>query len=68
MEEFLEDEYYNTKNPSSFTSLRSVLKLFKEKFPNSDQNFVENWLVKQETYSLHKSSRKKFIRSKFISK
>ena len=67
-DEILSKIYYNPKNPSAFSSVDKLYKTAKIKIPSLKRKYVENWLQSQETYTLYKSIRKKFLRNPMVSR
>jgi len=61
MDKVLEDIYYNLDSPSSFTGINSLYKEAKKQLPNISVSDVKRWLCKQESHTLHKPRRKKFL-------
>ncbi|GFT73798.1 integrase catalytic domain-containing protein [Trichonephila clavipes] len=62
VEDILEDIYYDVQNPASYGGVK---KLAKE--ANVPVKVAEKWLMKQDTYTLHKPVRFKFQRRKTLS-
>lgn len=58
MEE-LEKQYYDPGHESSFSGARKLISVNKGKLSSSE---IKDWLIKQDTYTLHKPIRKKFPR------
>src|SRR5258708_37137271 len=58
--------YYDTKNPASFSSVNKLYDEVIKKFPSTTLKDVGEWLSTQITYTLHKPSRKNFLRNKII--
>jgi len=54
---FLDNVYYDPKNPAVFGSVEKLLKASKNK-----KRDVEEWLSSQDTYTLHRPVRKGFSR------
>lgn len=55
--------YYDTSNPSGYSSIDKLTKAMKGKMNTDD---VKRWLQSQETYTLHKPVHRKFPRNKYI--
>ena len=62
-EEYLHDLYYNPESPASFGGVEAVYRASKEdgKFQLS-RNKIRTWLRQQDTYTLHRPVRYRFIR------
>ena len=65
--ELLRQLYETTKSPHSFSGIRGLLKLAQQHNPNISRHDVQDFLQKQESYTLHKITSKKFPRRKIIS-
>jgi hypothetical protein len=63
MEKALKKVYYDVKHPASFSSLPKLHKFFKGKL---SKKFIKNWLSKQETYTLHRYTRRNFDRNRYF--
>ena len=66
-EKYLASIYYNPKHPGSFcgpTKLFNVVK--REGKHNLGMSQIKKWLAAQDTYTLHRSARKKIKRNKVI--
>lgn len=61
---YLRSIYYNPTHPSSFGSINNLHKTTKLKFPGIPKEFISDWLKEQYTYTLHKNSRKRFLRNR----
>ena len=64
MESLLQDVYYNLSSPACYSGLNSVYKEAKKRFPTIKISDVETFLQSQDTYTLHKSARRRFHRNK----
>lgn len=62
----LEKLYYNPKIPGSFSGLNSFQKYLKQNKINIKKNDVLDWFQDQESYTLHKPVKKKFLRNQII--
>ncbi len=60
--------YYNIKNPSSFKGIHTLYYQAKKINPMINIVDVKNWLMKQDTYTLHHYKINKFRRNLTISK
>jgi hypothetical protein len=66
--DFLEREYYNIKNPVSFSSVKKLLNLAKQNgFPETTKTDVQKFLNSQDLYTKYFVSRKKFRRRRIFS-
>ena len=53
--------YYSLeKNPTSFSNVKVLYKHAKRQNPHITKNYVQGWLIKQPTYSLHRQVRINF--------
>lgn len=66
-EEILNKLYYNPSHPAGFSSVQK-LHFYANKENIVSKKEVEEWLMKQNTYTLHKPRVKNFNRSKYIVK
>ena len=62
----LEQLYYNPKSPAAYAGEQALYKLAKQSSKKVKLQDVRDWLRKQQTYTLHKSIRKKFLRRKTV--
>ena len=58
----LEQNYYNPKFPGSYSGLSSLIR----NAHSIDKGTIKRWLSKQDTYTLHKTPRRRFPRRKII--
>ena len=58
----LHDLYYNVNSSSAFTGKNAFFKEAKKQIPSLTRKYVDNWLQKQLTYTLHKPVRYNFKR------
>ena len=58
--------YYNVNEPGSFTAPATFYRAVKEKSNNITRKHVNDWLNAQDTYTLHRRTRKKFRRNRII--
>ena len=67
MEKVLEEIYYDPSQPGSFDGVesiyRAVLARGHKKIPRKK---IQEWLRKQETYTLHKPARRRYTRNRVI--
>ena len=63
---FLKKLYYNVNEPGSFTAPATFYRAVKEKSNNITRKQVNEWLNAQDTYTLHRRTRKKFHRNRII--
>ena len=62
----LEQLYYNPKSPAAYAGEQALYKLAKQSSKKVKLQDVRDWLRKQQTYTLHKSICKKFLRRKTV--
>ena len=58
--------YETSKTPHSFTGIQGLLKTARKIDPSITRKDVKSFLEKQESYTLHKITRKKFTRRKVL--
>ena len=66
--DYLKDKYYNIKEPSSFQNVDKIYNSVKEKFPQVNRKFIQNWLNKQTTFTVHQPAKLNFKRNPIVSK
>jgi len=66
IDKILNELYFNPKYAGSFSGVSAFYKLIKEKKLAFIRKEIKNWLVKQESYSIHKSIKKNFKRNRVI--
>ena len=67
MEKVLNKIYYNLQDAGSFSGVDALLRAAKEKgLKKITRKQVQNWLKKQEVYSLHQPARRHFPRNRVI--
>lgn len=66
VEPVLENIYFNLNNPSCFSSIKNLYKEAKKELPSLSRHEVQEWLSKQEAYSLHKPATKRFLRNPVV--
>lgn len=59
MEKILEKHYYNPSDPGSFSSIANLARA-----AGVSNREAKNWLLAQDTYTLHRLARKKFPRNR----
>ena len=59
--------YETCKSPHSFGGVDGLLKIAKKEHPYITKNDVINFLQDQSSYTLHKNTRKRFLRRKILS-
>ena len=64
MDDVLREIYYDPSHPAGYSGLEPVYKAAKKKLPTLKRNQVQLWLKKQDTYTLHKPSRRKYNRNR----
>ena len=62
----LEQLYYNPKSPAAYAGEQALYKLAKQSSKKVKLQDIRDWLRKQQTYTLHKPIRKKFLRRKTV--
>ena len=62
----LEQLYNNPKSPAGYTGEQALYKLAKQSSKKVKLQDVRDWLRKQQTYTLHKPIRKKFLQHKTV--
>lgn len=55
--------YFDPDNPSCFTGAETLYQSAKKQLPELSRKEVKEWLMKQESYSLHAPARKRFLRN-----
>ena len=67
VDEYLSSVYYDPKRPGSFGGAESLYRDVKDegKFKLSRKQ-ISNWLMKQDTYTLHAPARRHFKRNRVI--
>lgn len=55
--------YYDPKHPAGFSNVNKLWLASKKKIPRKE---IQEWLMKQECYTRHKSRRKSFPRRSYI--
>ena len=67
MEDKLQKIYYDLGNGASFSGPDALYRVLKQKgFKKVKHKQIEDWLQKQETYSIHKPVRHRFPRNRVI--
>lgn len=64
--DLLEKIYFDLDNPASYGSVNSLYNAAKAKNKNISFKHTKEWLSNQPTYSLHKQSRKHFLRRQTV--
>ena len=65
---YLTDLYYNLESPVGLSSADRIWKYIKSSTDrNISKKYIKEWLSKQDAYTLHRPSRKKFSRPRVIS-
>lgn len=66
LNELLFSVYYNIKSPAAFSSVDRIYSYIKSNHNITvKKSFIEKWLSKQETYSLHRNRRLNFTRNRY---
>lgn len=63
IDEVLSKIYNDPSNPASFSTSRALWKAANKSFP---LHSVEEWLQNQDAYTLHKPTRKRFTRNRYV--
>ena len=58
--------YYDPKSPAGYAGEQALYKLARKSSKTVKLKDVRNWLKKQQTYTLHKPIRRKFLRRKTV--
>ena len=58
--------YYDPKSPAGYAGEQALYQLAKKSSKKVKLDDVRNWLRKQQTYTLHKQIRRKFLRRKTV--
>lgn len=66
LENVLHRQYYDIKNPTSFSSPHQLFNASKSSINNLSQEDVNRWLLKQKTYTMHRSTKTVFPRRKVL--
>jgi len=66
MESVLQDVYYDLSSPACYSGVNSVYKEAKKRLSSIKISDVESFLQTQDTYTLHKPVRRKFLRNKTL--
>ena len=66
METVLRDIYYDPSHPAGFASVDKLYLAGKKRIPNLKRAAVRTWLQNQDTYTLHKPSRRRYPRNRVI--
>jgi|SRR5882724_920702 len=64
MDQVLSDIYFDPNHPGSFGGVKKLYDYAKLELPNLRYAHVEDWLRRQNVYTLHKPIRKRFQRNK----
>ena len=62
----LEKIYYDISHPESFSTRLRLFKAARKINPNINQEFVDNWLMSQNTYTLFKKIKRRFPRLPYL--
>ena len=68
IDNLLKKYYYNTREPSSFQSVDKLFKVIKKIKSDVKLDDVSKWLLKQQTYTVHKPIKLHFKRNPIVSK
>ena len=56
--------YYDPSHPAGFSGVETVYDAVRKRFPRLKRTAVHNWLRHQDTYTLHRSSRRRYSRNR----
>lgn len=62
----IEENYVTPSNPGSFSGKTLFIKELRKKYKKLNVNKINNWFLNNESYTIHKPIRKKFLRNKVI--
>ena len=65
-EKILREIYYDPSHPAGFAGIGSVYAAAKKRLPNLTRTAVRTWLKNQDTYTLHRPSRRRYDRNKVV--
>lgn len=68
LEEFLKGFYFKPGHSAAFSGPKKVFDFVRTQGYHPTFSYVKNWVKNQETYSLHRPSRKKFPRHQVVSR
>ena len=66
LDNVLSDIYFNSNNPACYSGVKPLLHEARKILPSIKVEDVEQFLEKQDTYTLHKQIRRKFPRNKTL--
>ena len=66
MEALVKDVYYNTESPACFAGIEAVFREAKKRNGKITRKQVEEFLSKQDSYTLHRQRRTRFKRNKTV--
>ena len=66
MEQILSNQYYNPHHVGSYSGAKGLIKGLKKKNKRVSTSEVKTWLSGQDTYTLHKTPQRRFVRRKTI--
>ena len=66
LETTLRDIYYDPSQPAGFAGVDALHAAIRKKFPHLKRSTVRDWLEKQDAYTLHKPSRRKYPRNRVV--
>ena len=66
MDQYLRTIYYDPKHPASFNSPAKLYKVTQAEGKTYSFQQIQNWLAKQEAYTLHRRLNKKFERNQVV--
>ena len=62
----LQEVYYDPSQPAGFAGVDALHATIRKKFPHLKRSTVRTWLEKQDVYTLHKPSRRKYPRNRVV--
>ncbi len=66
MDKILENVYYDVSSPACYAGIKAVLREAKRYDPSIRIQDVKEFMEKQDTYTLHKPVRRKFLRNRVV--
>lgn len=62
----LETLYYDANSPAAFTTVEPLFRLARERGLKITRRTIKDWLKEQDTYTLHRPARRRFIRNRVL--
>lgn len=66
VDRIISEVYYDLKSPASYAGILKILEEARKKNPKITLNDIDKFLTRERTYTLHKPTRKRFLRLKTI--